>query len=248
MRAIFTLSTGRVGTKCLSRVLGCSPEVASYHENHPMTCKHARAEARRGIYRFGPRECGCPLLWTADPLRVPHRRPKMCNADDRGLVYSETGWGLMFYAPLFLDRLGDVRFIHLVRDPRTWTLSHIQDGPPVDKSHGATICPPDDPMSAVYWGEWLPAQRSLWWWAEVNWWALRFAAAHPGRVHLLRHEDMITGDVADLFAALDLDYDQAQVDTVVETKWNTRSGPRPTWQDGWAQWLDADLMARFGYE
>lgn len=238
---LFTLSTGRSGTQCLAKILETSEKVQSYHENHPMPCMHARSEARRGVYDFGVCPWGCPAEWRRHPLKG-HRSALI--AESRGL-YSETGWGLTHYAPL-IQRMGiGARWIHLVRDPRTWTLSWLADGVPVRPSHGAQVCPEGDPLHDLHWS-WEPHVRSLWWWAEVHRYALTFA--RTADVYRLRFEDMIRGDVSGLFDWLGLDCPQDRIDEVVRTKWNHKGHKKREWDEAWDADLPLDLMAELGYE
>jgi hypothetical protein len=158
-----------------------------------------------------------------------------------GRIYSETGWGLAHYAPYIASQI-DARFIHLVRDPRTWIGSWMAESIPSTKSHGATVMPEGDPMHDIYWNEWTPPQRSLWWWSEVN----RFGLWAGG--FRLRFEDMIAGKVEALFDWLGVSYDARGVAAITGTRWNHRNRNNPAWDDDWNRWLDTDLMAECGYE
>lgn len=236
---LFTLSTGRVGTMCLSKVLAASPEIESYHENHPTICPHSRMRAMQGFYSS---PCPCPETHRTHPLEAPHRRPLIEQAHSQGLIYSETAWGIMAWARRFP---ANSRYIHLIRDPRTWVPSWIAEGIPCHRHHGANVCPPGHPLYRIYWKRWSPAQRSLWWWSEVNRWASAFAETHD--VFVLRHEDLILGRASSLFEWLDVEHDAEAVAEAVKTKWNDRGRRKPSWEASWDQGLDHELMEAHGY-
>jgi hypothetical protein len=186
------LSTGRCGTQWLAAALGRRPRLRVEHE--PIGPLYA---PRRHFRRY------------SDAHRVleePAVAKHLSMLDRETRPYVETGWPLFPALPHLAATLPDrLRVIHLTRHPVPTALSHLAHssyaGSPRNDAFTrlATLGPEDprvfQPRYATRWSRLTPYEKCLFWWTEVNLFALEFAERLP-QIPLvrLRAEDLLSGD------------------------------------------------------
>lgn len=137
-------------------------------------------------------------------LSEPAVRRHLTRLERTERTYVETGWPLFPALPMLAARLGGrLRIVHLTRHPVPTALLHLAAGryagsPRRDRYTRYATLGPRDPgiFQSFYAGCWhqLTAyERCLFWWTEVNLFAIEF----PGRVPevpilRLRFEDLAT--------------------------------------------------------
>jgi hypothetical protein len=125
---------------------------------------------------------------------------------ERSRHYIETGWPLFPALPLLAARFPDrLRVVHLTRHPVPSSLSHLAHssyaGSGRDDAYTrlATLGPADPNVFqrdySERWGHMSPYEKCLFWWTEVNMFALEFEERLP-HIPLLRvkSEEMLAGD------------------------------------------------------
>lgn len=239
---LYTLTTGRSGTVFLWQVLQASKGISAHHELRPMPDGPARSMARRGFRADLP-----------DVLGLPQREALRRQAQRKGTIHAETGWQLTFFAPRILEALGgEVRFIHLVRDPRTWTSSWLRVLESYDHpGRMFNVMPLEDPMAEWYYSQPRPA-RSLWWWQTLNGWVMDFLKALPEEQYrLVRMEELTLPVARELYGWLGKPFFlRPQLERALIRHWNDKPelGPNEEWDPEWNQWLPREMMAELGYE
>jgi len=187
----FTLSTGRVGTETLATLYGLDKNLIAMHEPLPKlfgaskTCydlgEHAKTDGK--------------VEFALVEAFLTGRRDLLNYALYTGHGFVETGPDATFVAPFILKAIPDVRFIHMVRDPRAvvvsglrrkWYAGQINDQWRITPRLG-------DPFEPL-WEKMDQVERLLWLWAETNRWILDFSSTLKGNRCLLVNSE-------DLFAA-----------------------------------------------
>ena len=107
---VFVLSTGRTGTQTLAALLRLSRNVFSYHEPPPGLARLSIASYKGA---FDPGQ-GHALAQGFLSIREDRFRYSL----GWGKGYVETSPYSRFLAPAIAEAVPNVRFIHLVRDPR----------------------------------------------------------------------------------------------------------------------------------
>ena len=186
------LSSGRCGTRWLAEgIRELCPDVEVEHE--PIGPLY---EPRRYFRRYD------------DPgaiLEVPEVRSHIARIAQAERPYFETGWPLLAGLPLLGELLGDrLRIVHLTRHPVASALAHLADSAYAgsdrndDYTRLATLGPLDpnvfQPRYADVWHHLSPYEKCLFWWTEVNLFALEL----PGRLRQIpfiriKAEDMLSG-------------------------------------------------------
>ena len=200
--ATFVLSTGRCGTQWLHEAFSGAFEGALRVEHEPL---HNRYEPAR-------------MLAAGDPAALPPARAKAILAhfesvertlDSRN--YLETGHPCWSSIPAIARRLpGRVRVVHLVRHPVTMAFSWLSHGayvPPLLPALPAKefVTPIGDgvtfPEYRERWPELSPLEKCLYYWAEVNAFALKLEERGGFPWLRLRYEDLF-GQNSDALRAL----------------------------------------------
>lgn len=138
-------------------------------------------------------------------LEVPEVARHVERIEQAENPYVETGWPLFAALPLLARRLGSrLRVVHLTRHPVPTALLHLASGHYADSER-------DDPYSSLatlgardrnvfqsyYTGCWeqlTPYERCLFWWTEVNLFAIEFPGRNAEVPFLrLKSEDLLTG-------------------------------------------------------
>jgi hypothetical protein len=129
-----------------------------------------------------------------------------------------------------LDRLHrlfpQARFIDIVRDPRDTLMSRL--GHAVRANMADAVAPGSERRLEVM-------RRGVEDWVANVEPVAAFAAAHPGQLHRLRYEDLLSdpaGEARRLFGFLEVATDAATLDRVVrETSFEAQSGRKPGQED-----------------
>jgi hypothetical protein len=184
---VFVLSTGRVGTKTLAALFGLAENVLAYHEPKPTLY---------GLSRLSYDYCtSIPVRKVLQEAFLATRRQLMNYSLDCGKGYVETSPQVTFLAPVIIEAVPQVRFIHLVRDPRHVVRSGMRRkwyaGHPADKTR---IVPPPGSEAERRWQSYNAFQKNLWLWDETNRWILEFSSSLPtGRILLVHSENVFDG-------------------------------------------------------
>lgn len=186
--ATFFLSTGRCGTQWLARHLAaaCGPETQVEHE--PL---HADYQPRR-LLDDGAR-LGEPVLRHLEAVEARLERGS----------YLETGHPCWSALPHLASRFpGRLRVVHLTRHPvptaLSWTTMMAYAPPPVPGLPGRTPLSPFDagvafPDYQARWVELSAFEKCLYYWAEVNAFALRQERALAVPWLRVSHEELFDG-------------------------------------------------------
>ncbi|MCE5208522.1 MAG: sulfotransferase [Chloroflexi bacterium] len=189
---VFVLSTGRVGSETVSRLLSLAKNVLVYHEPWPeLFALSKKAYEFSDVYPDDQR--------LADVLQEGFltARRELLNYSlycDHG--YVEAGPPATFLAPLILKAIPEVKFIHLVRDPQSVVSSGMHRGWYSGHAYDSTrIVPAVDSEMGRLWDNMNPYQKNCWLWAETNDWIIRFSKTLPADKYLLIHaEDIFQAD------------------------------------------------------
>ena len=201
--ATFFISTGRCGTQWLARHLDSTCGLEARVEHEPL---HARYEARRLLGSFDPESLGADgeaLLRHADAIEAHLERGP----------YFETGHPCWSALPYLAKRFkGRFCAVHLARHPLPTALSWMTlmaYAPPLLPSmrERVPLSPFDEgvayPEYREEWARLPPFEKCLYYWAEVNAFALRQETALGVPWLRIAYEGLFEGDgLADLHAFL----------------------------------------------
>jgi hypothetical protein len=183
---IFVLSTGRVGTQTISALINLCPNFIAYHEPSPKLYGLSKLAYNKYIKNQN--------LDLFKEAFLTARRKLLNYSLKAGKGYAETSPQTTFLAPVILESLPNVRFIHLVRDPRNVVRSGMNrcwyDGHPADKIR---IIPLQDTEAGRQWESYNSFQKNLWLWTETNKWILAFSSRLPSEKIILIHSENIFG-------------------------------------------------------
>ncbi len=230
LRCLFVLSTGRVGTVTLTKLLSLSPKILARHEPGPLLL-----EETKRAYQQHP-------LSAKEGTRLARvfataRARALFRTVRRTGLYAECSNRLTYLAPALANYFPRSRFIHLYRDPaatvrsgmrRRWYVDHPWDG--------QRIAPlPDDPW-AEHWNEWGPFERCCWFWNAVNEFALDMVdLLPPDRVYSTSMESLFAShDAAErVFTWLGIDVPpRDDIQRVIAKPYNAQRENRfPSWSE-----------------
>lgn len=183
---IFVLSTGRVGTQTVSALMNLCSNFIAYHEPSPKLYGLSKLAYNKYI-----KNQNFDLFKEAFLIA---RRELLNYSLKAGKGYAETSPQTTFLAPVILELLPNVRFIHLVRDPRNVVRSGMSrcwyDGHPADPTR---IIPPPDTDAGQQWESYNSFQKNLWLWTETNKWILVFSSTLPSEKIILIPSENIFG-------------------------------------------------------
>jgi hypothetical protein len=237
---LFVLSTGRVGTETLAALLGISVNVFAYHEPKPLLYGLSKLS-----YECSDNEEVGKVLQESFVVARQEliKRSLECN---RG--YIESSPQVTFLAPFIQKVIKNVRFIHLVRDPRdvvrsgmrrNWYEGHISDK--------TRIIPHPDSSAGREWDSYNAFKKNLWLWNETNSWILKFTSGMPAeRILLLRSED-IFGAREDVLRKLFIFAGSSipsgrKIMQVLGKKLNQQTAGTFPDSDGWSDEMRNDLL------
>lgn len=164
---VFVLSTGRTGTKTLAALLALAKNVFVYHEPRPLLYGLSKLS-----YEYSNDDVVSKVLREAF---FTVRKQMFDYSLDCNRGYIETSPQVTFMAPIILALIPNVRFIHLIRDPRMVVRSGMRrgwySGHPADRTR---IVPRSGSAADRIWAKWTPFQKNLWLWEETNCWINEF--------------------------------------------------------------------------
>jgi len=169
-RSVFNLSCGRVGTESLSRLLGLSNHIISFHEPAP------QLEAERRMARLEIQDDpGKYRRIFAEARSVPLATARMA-----GKIYAEASARMTFLAPVIAELVPESKFIFQHRHPaeivrsgmrRGWYVSHRND------STRITPGPSEDAFK--HWDDWDAFRKICWYWDAYHRFILNFIDQMP---------------------------------------------------------------------
>ncbi|MDM8527694.1 sulfotransferase [Anaerolineales bacterium HSG24] len=175
---MFVLSTGRVGSETLATLYKLANNVLSYHEPVPKLYALSKLS-----YRYHSDSLGQTILQEA----LSTTRKELFNYSlscRKG--YIETSPQATFLAPIILQVVPNVRFIHLVRDPHDVVRSGMRRGwyngnNMADKTR---ITPNSESEHYESWDNYTMFQKNVWLWSETNNWIINFLSTIPAEQRL----------------------------------------------------------------
>lgn len=114
-RPVFVLSTGRVGTKFLTKVMSESEKINSYHELTPELIYYAR-------YAYENQSLKEELKRIVDAARLEY----ILYSTIKGKVYFESNNRITFFANQLEQLYKKAKFIHIIRHPGSFVRSGIR--------------------------------------------------------------------------------------------------------------------------
>ncbi len=186
--SVFVLSTGRVGTQTLAALFGLAANVFAYHEPKPKLY---------GLSKLSYEYSDDTLISTVLQEAFLTTRKELLNYSlDCGRGYIETSPQTTFLVPVILEVIPNVRFLHIVRNPRDVVRSAMRrkwyEGHSADQTR---IVPLSDSEENQQWQKFSAFQKNLWLWHETNRWILKFTSNLPADRTLLVHsEDIFNGN------------------------------------------------------
>lgn len=155
-KPVFVLSTGRTGTKLLSKLMSRMNAVKSYHEPPPELIYYAR-------FAYENKENKKLLKRVVDGARLEY----ILNAYLNNKIYFESNNRLTFFAKQLEELYPKAKFIHLIRHPGDYTRSGLRrnwyDGHLWDMGR---IVPSTE--SDIPWNEMSQISKISWLWNETN--------------------------------------------------------------------------------
>jgi hypothetical protein len=180
-RCLFIVSTGRVGTVTLCRLLDADEGTSAYHEPWPSMLEQQWKAFREGGTR--------PMRYARQIGRA--RRKLIGRAMRQGKVYAESTL-MQYFAPVIAELLPESRFLYVHRHPggivrsgmrRGWYVHHIRD------AYRLRPAPGDSAYEQFQ--EWDQFDRVCWLWNLINDHLLRFRDTMPeDRVMSVSYEDL----------------------------------------------------------
>lgn len=184
---LFVLSTGRVGTQTLSDLFKIAPNIFVHHEPKPNLYRLSSLAYKHSENWQQDRDVWQEAFITA--------RTDLLNYSlycHRG--YVETSPQTTFLAPIILQAIPNVQFIHVVRDPRYVVRSGMRrkwyEGHPGDRTR---IVPHPESEAGQKWETYTSFQKNIWLWTETNRWIMGFLSTIPKDQQLTIHSEDIFG-------------------------------------------------------
>ncbi len=248
---VFVLSTGRVGTMSLARLLKLANNIYATHEPYPKLYKLSKA-----CYQVSNElsELSESVFWSV-------REDIIKKSLNMGRGYIETSPQGTFLAPIILRSIPSVRFIHLIRHPadvvtsgmrRNWYGGHHADS--------TRITPATDSKFHYSWSESSQFEKNAWLWMETNRWILEFLSSVPDRQKItIRAESLYSISIDEInkvfkFVGADMPLKKSIL-KVMSKKYNQQTkGSHPRFKD-WSpreieqlRRISGELASSLGYE
>lgn len=208
---VFVLSTGRVGTKTLTSLFDVAGSIFSHHEPSPRLFSLGKL-----VYQNFHEIMKDPLkqeILSKSFLTIRHDNFLLSETCGKG--YVETGPNATFLAPIIMQAMTGVKFIHLIRDPRAvitsgmrrkWYNGHLAD---VNR-----IVPREASKASANWENLSPFKKNIWLWIETNRWIHdMISSLDEDRKLFVRAEDIFSGK-----------------EETMDLLFNFVGSPRPPWK------------------
>jgi hypothetical protein len=181
---VFTLSTGRTGTKTLAALASLSTRSLAFHEPSPKLYGLSSL-----YYRYNGGVVN-DEIFTEAFLTARRMRFRYALSFNKG--YVETSPQVTFLAPVIHNALPQSKFIHIVRDPKDFVRSGMRrgwyDNHPMDNTR---LKPTSQSEDYKFWQKWGALEKTCWLWKETNVWINRFMQTLPAEQKLfLRSENI----------------------------------------------------------
>lgn len=246
---IFFLSTGRCGTQWLQRALA-----ATYPDVAVVTHEPIRGAYEPRLYLRAYDKLNELLSSEEVSKHLSHIRETL-----KSKIYIETGWPCYPAIPLMIDQLdGRVRIVHLVRHPVYVALSlathRVYERQ--DWVSRAAISPSAQGVVQKGLADWVKMgmyEKCLFWWTEINLYALELRERHPDiEFSLVRYEDLFDPDtqtLEKLIRFMSLDYnpsiEELRLQNVDRYHWES---PPVDWELIFKYPQTVALAKNFGYD
>jgi hypothetical protein len=195
----FFLSTGRCGTKLITKLMNLAPIIQAYHQPDPELIYFSKIAYES--------EHNQKIKIAIDCARYQYTRN--CFLQDK--KYIETNNRITFFAYYLAELYPKAKFIHVVRDPysfiksglsRKWYTGHnLHDEGRIKSKESSR------------WQQYSRAEKIAWLWQETNKFILDFQTKMgEGRVISIRAEDIFSSVLENkkLFSFLDLEAPSSQ--------------------------------------
>ncbi len=253
---VFALSTGRTGTQTLAHLFNLVSGVYASHEPEPHLYGLSKIayEQLPNDGSKGMRSLLCEAFLTA-------RRKRFADTALTGRRYVETSPQVTFLAPLIVEALPRVKFVHIVRDPRSVVRSAMRrrwyQG---NKFDCWRIVPGNDSKDAESWQQESPFERNIWLWSETNRWIGDFLSQLPADQKLtVKSEQLFANDretLSSLFALIDSDSpDPRKIRRILAKHYNQETSGKFSDIGSWTPEMRATLgkiagpiASRYGYD
>lgn len=247
---IFFLSTGRCGTQWLQKTLA-----AAYPDTAVVTHEPVREAYEPKLYLRAYDKLGELLSSEEVSKHLSFVRETL-----KSKTYIETGWPCYPAIPLIMDQLDRrVRIVHLVRHPVYVALSLTTHKvyERQDWISRYAISPFDRGVVqkelAEVWAEMGMYEKCLFWWTEINLYALELKERRPDiEFSLVRYEDLFGPDtqtLEDLIRFMNLAYDpsiqESRLKNVDRYHWRS---PPVDWELIFKYAQTVALAEQFGYD
>jgi len=181
-RCCFVLSTGRCGTKLLTKLLGLSNKVICEHTPLPELVYFSKLAYEIGLEHKNEFQLGIDMA----------RYELIRDAFLGNQIYVETNNRITFFAPFLAKVFKKAKFIHLVRHPGDFVRSGIRrkwySG---NQSHEAGRIVPKNILG---WNRMTKIEKIAWLWNETNQFIEEFKAdiGDTNRVMFVKAEDLFS--------------------------------------------------------
>lgn len=229
---IFVLSTGRVGSMTVSKLLNLAQNVFSFHEPLPKLF-HLNRMAYDYANDLSKRKILIEAYLTA--RRDLFQHSLLC-----GKGYVETGPQSTFLFPLIFEAVSASKFIHIVRHPasviRSGMTRNWYDGHPRDAER---IKPLLGSSEFENWGKWGAFEKNIWLWSETNRWIRFYLDKLPqNRCIRIHAEDIFEAEISTirlLFDFINSEYPSfKKIKKVLSYKWNKQQHSEHTDKIVWS--------------
>jgi hypothetical protein len=247
---IFFISTGRCGTQWLQKTLA-----ATYPDAAVVTHEPVRSAYEPKLYLRAGDKLNELLSREAVSEHLSYIKEVL-----KSKTYVETGWPCYAALPLIMAQLeGRVRIVHLVRHPVYAALSlatlkvYEQQG----WVSRAAISPHDrGVVQKELAGDWAKMgmyEKCLFWWTEINLYALELRARHPDiEFSLVRYEDLFGPEaqaLKNLIGFMNLAYDPSlEVLRLENVDRFHQKTPPVDWRHIFRYPKTVELAKQFGYD
>ncbi len=180
---VFILSTGRSGTKFISKLLSCSSKAASYHEPRPELqyfCHYAYSNQDQSVI--------------LSKMIAVARLELLLDAYVNGKIYVETNQCLVYFASQLARMFPSAKFVHLVRNPYDFMRSAAKKGfYNKDNIWENGRIKENDPDR---WNKFTKEEKLAWYWTTVNNHieSLKSSELLHGRIQTFTFESLLKND------------------------------------------------------